>query len=130
MIDWLTKTNGRGGRGTYSKKEIGISVSPSHTIKNGQQKWTANINFRNDAHKKATNNCFVAIGFDHETNRMYFASAKENEGYKISRNGNVLCSRVPAKDVEGWRKITGNYDLKKDVVSNTYYIDIATCPTI
>ena len=121
------------GRGTTHRKEVSLRVNKSGLSADGNQRYVIAIRFAESAIKKASSSQYVAVEVDDETNRLYFVTAEQNEGYKLTASGKgakVKSITFSVRNIESWRPLVGDYDMKKDVSDNTYYIDIAECPEV
>lgn len=118
-------TKGSIGRSAVGK-EVSVKVIKAGLSVDGTQRWNASIRFLGDSYKKASSGDYVAIEVDDEQKRLYFVTADEKEGFKLSTSS-VNCKTVSftVNDVTEWEQRIGEYDLKKDISDGSYYIDIA-----
>ena len=121
------------GRGTAGRKEVSLRINKSGLSADGKQRFVVAVRFTADAAKKASGSGYVAVEIDDETNRLYFVTASPSDGYKLivsSKNGSAKSITFAVGCIDEWEALVGEYDLKKDVSDNSYYIDIAICPTV
>ena len=115
------------GKGAKRKKEVSIRLNKSGLSADGAQRWVVCARFTPEARPKISSTDWCVPELDREAKRLYFVTATEEEGYKLTASRAVntyksISFSVP--DVEEWRKFEGLYDLKKDVAENLYYIDL------
>lgn len=121
------------GRARLNKKEASIRINKSGLSADGQQRYVVAIRFTEDGQKKASSNGYVAMETDDELNRLYFMTAKQSDGYKLSASGKNAKSKsitFAVRHIEDWKAILGDYDMKKDAKDGTYYIDLKMCPRV
>ena len=121
------------GRGAANRKEVAFRINKSGLSADGKQRFAVAIRFTGEAAKKASANDYVAMEIDDETNRLYFVTATQKDGYKLtasSKNGKCKSVTFAVEIIDEWKPLVGEYDLKKDISDNTYYIDILACPTV
>lgn len=119
------------GRGTINRKEVALRVNKAGLLADGEQRYSVAMRFTEEAQKKATSSGFVILEVDTDFNRLYFITANEKDGYKLTasdENAKVKSFSFTPSSIDSWRPLIGDYEMKKDVNDNTYYIDLASCP--
>ena len=114
------------GRRT-ERKEVAIRINKAGLTAKGQQRYSVAVRFTSEGAKKASKNDYAAVELDDETNRMYFVTATEIDGFKLSKSSKSGDGKVltfTAEDKTEWEKYVGDYDLHKDVNDGSYYIDL------
>ena len=120
------------GRSKEFRKDISLRINRAGCNSNGEPRFVVMIYFVGDACKKASNTNYVVPQLDDEFNRLYFTTSDEKKGYKLTYTNKINQTNknigFSVTDIEEWRRLEGDYDMKKDVIDNTYYIDLAFCP--
>lgn len=119
------------GRGAINRKEVALRINKSGLLAGGEQRYSVVMRFTEEAQKKATSSGFVILEVDTDFNRLYFITANEKDGYKLTasdENAKVKSFSFTPISIDSWRPLIGDYEMKKDVNDNTYYIDLASCP--
>lgn len=127
----ITKMNT--GRSAINRKEVAIRINKSGLSADGEQRFVVAIRFTDNAQKKASSSGYIVVETDDELNRLYFITAKQSEGYKLTasgKNSKFKSITFAVNHIDDWRTLAGDYDMKKDTNDNTYYIDLVKCPEI
>ena len=121
--------HGHGGKNaTPYRKEVAIKINKSGKTANGTPREAVCIRFTYDAIPKISSTDWCAMELDREEGRLYFRTASAKVGFKLSSSSKSdkayksisLC----VANIDEWREWLGDYDLKKDVAENLYYIDL------
>ena len=121
------------GRSGCSRKEVALRINKSGLSADGEQRYVIAVRFTEDSQKKASSSGYIALELDDDTNRLYFVTAKQADGYKLSasgRNSKFKSITFSVNNIESWRPLIGDYDMKKDIADGTYYIDLPACPVV
>ena len=119
------------GRSASNRKEVALRINKSGLSANGEQRFVVAVRFTENAAKKASGSGYVALELDDDLNRLYFITASQSDGYKLTGSGRATkfkCISFTASNVDEWRDLVGGYDMKKDTTDNSYYIDLEKCP--
>jgi len=121
------------GRGTTNRKEVALRINKAGLLTDGEQRYSVALRFTEEAQKKASSSGFVVLEIDTDFNRLYFLTATEKDGYKLTASKKKKEAKVKSfsftpSSIDSWRPLVGDYEMKKDVNDNTYYIDLDTCP--
>lgn len=126
MIEWIAKGNA-GRRSTIGRKEVVISINKDGLDAKGNERRKVAIRFTNESVKKASQTDFVRVGVDKEKKRIYFSSASKKDGYQLTaatRKGTPNSVTITVVDIEKWKSYVGEYNMKKDLTNDLYYIDV------
>ena len=121
------------GRSTINRKDVALRINKSGLSADGNQRYVVAIRFTDNAYKKASKSEYVVLEIDDEFNRLYFITAEQDEGYKLTasgKNAKFKSITFAVNHIDDWEALVGDYDMKKDINYNTYYIDLAKCPEI
>ena len=124
-------TKSRTRRCGVDEKDVVLRVNKAGLLASGKQRYCVVLRFTENAQKKASNNEYVAIELDDDQNRLYFITSTASDGFKMThagQNSRFRCISITVDDVDEWRSLIGDYDMKKDVNENAYYIDLPNCP--
>lgn len=127
MINWIEKKHKGRSRGGY-EHEVVITVIKNGKQANGKVNHAVTIRFYHSAETRITKGERLKIGIDEEKGRVYFDSAEETEGYKLScrtSRGKTKVVQFSPDDILEWTSLTGGYDLLHDKENDLYFIDIS-----
>ena len=126
MIEWIVKGNA-GRKSNIGRKEVVISINKDGLDAKGNERRKIAIRFTNESVKKASQTGFVRVGVDKDTKRIYFSSAQQKDGYQLTtatRKGTPNSVTITVVDIEKWKSYVGEYNMKKDLTNDLYYIDV------
>lgn len=114
-LNWFTKKTA--GRGHNS--DVYVSVV-GETAKD--KKVAVAFSFSNEK-IKAIGGDFIAFAID--KNRIYFRSAEESEGYKLSKSKDRSTTKatITNEQIMMFKAFAGDYELKRDNAIGFYYIE-------
>lgn len=120
------KKRPKGHTRVKTKKDVHLSLNKNGYSKSGKIRYAATIRFRGDSYKKATESDYITLEYDDDLNRLYFLTATEDEGFKLTQSNGKSESKYFSflADEDIWRPFTGEYYLLRDVEKNKYYIDL------
>lgn len=122
MIKWME--NKRKGRKTSNRScDVMISIIKNGTKRSGEEELAVSIRFYRNAEQSITRTGRLQVGIDDEEERIYFASAEETLGYKLSGRKNTKVIQFKPDDLQDWRSYTGEYKLLQDPLNKLFYID-------
>lgn len=125
MIKWMDGKH-RGRNCSNHDFQVMISIIKNGHSKEGAEKRAVAIRFYHSKEKEITNTGRLQIGIDEETERIYFASAPGNHGYKLSGSKkNVRVIQFMPDDLSQWESYVGGYVLKQDLDCKLFYVDIS-----
>ena len=100
-----------------------ISIIKNGTKRSGEEELAVSIRFYRNAEQSITRTGRLQVGIDDEEERIYFASAEETLGYKLSGRKNTKVIQFKPDDLQDWRSYTGEYKLLQDPLNKLFYID-------
>lgn len=116
--------NKRKGRKTSNRScDVMISIIKNGTKRSGEEELAVSIRFYRNAEQSITRTGRLQVGIDDEEERIYFASAEETLGYKLSGRKNTKVIQFKPDDLQDWRSYTGEYKLLQDPLNKLFYID-------
>ncbi len=115
------------GKSSLNRKEVALRINKSGLSADGKQRYSLAIRFAGESYKKASSSDFVALELDNEENKLFFITANQADGFKLSsssKNSSWKYIAITIDNVDEWKNRVGDYDLKKDKTENCYYIDL------
>lgn len=119
-LNWRTKETGR-AVGSINRADVRIKGRKSGTDRDGKQRWAVTISFKAGMDKAITSTEHLKYAID--GNRLYFAQAEKEVGYKICRYSTTGTRAVTKITDDELMKFEGSYNLKFDRNEGAYYIE-------